>query len=79
MLIVSDQFLSLKVVLRHRVVSNQKKGFPQWQKVEIDIKILRIVMVKVFLPKQAKKKRLLLLYLHHAQVPQEGYLKRRKA
>jgi hypothetical protein len=56
-----------------------KKGFPQWQEVEIDIKNLRIVMMKVFLPKQAKKKRLLFLHLHHAQVPEEEYLKRRKA
>jgi hypothetical protein len=53
--------------------------FPQWQEVEIEIKILKKVKMKVFLPKQAKKMRLLLLYLHHAQVPEEEYLKRRKA
>jgi hypothetical protein len=56
-----------------------QKGILQWQEVEIDIKILRIVMVKVFLSKQAKKRRLLLLHLHHAQVPEEEYMKRRKA
>jgi hypothetical protein len=33
----------------------------------------------VFLPKQAKKKRLLHLHLHHAQAPEEEYLKRGKA
>jgi hypothetical protein len=34
---------------------------------------------RVGLSKQAKKKRLFLLHLHHAQVPEEEYLKRRKA
>jgi hypothetical protein len=53
--------------------------FPQWQEVEIEIKILRKVKMKVFLLKQAKKKRLLLLYLHHSQVPEGEYLKKRKA
>jgi hypothetical protein len=76
---MSDQYSSLEVVLQCRVVSNHKKGSPQWQEVEIDIKFLRNVTVKVFLPKQAMKKRLLFLHLHHAQVPEKKYLKRRKA
>jgi hypothetical protein len=55
-----------------------KGGFPKWQEVEIEIEIQRMVKMIVFLPKQAKKKRLLLLHLHHAQVPEEEYLKQKR-
>ncbi len=46
--------------------------FPEWQKVEVerDIKLQGKVLMKMFIPKQDKVKRLLLLQLN-AQVPEE--------
>ncbi len=46
--------------------------FPEWQEVEVerDIKLQGKVLMKMFIPKQDKVKRLLLLQLD-AQVPEE--------
>ncbi len=68
--IIVENSIRTEVVVQPWIVSLHKRLFPEWVKVERDIKLQGRVLMKMINPNQDKVKRLLLLQLD-AQVPDE--------